>query len=55
MGKIIADSAKTGMSYPSWLASSRVGVFNHFGTVSAIIEVWFGAGCVSGVDDPLPK
>ena len=27
-------------------------MFNHFGTVSAIIGVWFGA-CVSGVVDPL--
>ena len=32
-----------------------VGVFNHFGTVSAIVGVWFGAMCVSGVGDPLPK
>ena len=24
-------------------SSSRVGVFNHFGTVSAIVGVWFGA------------
>ena len=30
-------------------------MFNHFGTVSAIVGVWFGAMCVSGVDDPLPK
>ena len=30
-------------------------VFNHFGTVSAIVGVWFGAMCVSGVGDPLPK
>ena len=35
--------------------SSRVGVFNHFGTVSAIVGVWFGAMCVSGVGDLLPK
>ena len=27
----------------SWRLSSRVGVFNHFGTVSAIVGVWFGA------------
>ena len=26
--------------------STRVGVFNHFGTVSAIIGVWFGAGAM---------
>ena len=32
-----------------------VGVLNHFGTVSAIVGVWFGAMCVSGVGDPLPK
>ena len=25
---------------------SRVGVFNHFGTVSAIVGVWFGAGAM---------
>ena len=30
-------------------------MFNHFGTVSAIVGVWFGAMCVSGVGDPLPK
>ena len=26
--------------------STRVGVFNHFGTVSAIVGVWFGAGAM---------
>ena len=36
-------------------STSRVGVFNHFGTVSAIVGVWFGAMCVSGIGDPLPK
>ena len=42
--------------YTSTVASAKsVGVFNHFGTVSAIIGVWFGAVCVSGVDNPLPK
>ena len=35
-------------------------MFNHFGTVSAIVAVgvWFGAGamfCVSGIGNPLPK
>ena len=30
-------------------------MFNHFGTVSAIVGVWFGAVCVSGVGNPLPK
>ena len=30
-------------------------MFNHFGTVSAIVGVWFGAMCVSGVGDPLSK
>ena len=39
----------------SWRLSSRVGVFKDFGTVSAIVGVWFGAMCVSGVGDPLPK
>ena len=29
-------------------------MFNHFGTVSAIVGVWFGAMCAS-VGDPLPK
>ena len=24
-------------------------MFNHFGTVSAIVGVWFGAMCVSGI------
>ena len=28
---------------------------NHFGTVFAIVEVWFGAMCVSDIGDPLPK
>ena len=27
-------------------------MFNHFGTVSAIIGVWFGAVCVFGAGDP---
>ena len=27
--------------------STRVGVFNHFGTASAIVGVWFGAGAMS--------
>ena len=30
-------------------------MFNHFGTVIAIVGVWFGAMRVSGVGDPLPK